>query len=55
VLPLVIAAAGIVCSIAGTYFVRTKEGANPQQALDTGAFGAAGVMALATFGIAYLM
>jgi K(+)-stimulated pyrophosphate-energized sodium pump len=55
VVPLVIAAAGIVCSIGGTYLVRTKEGANPQQALDTGAFGAAGIMTLATFGIAYLM
>jgi K(+)-stimulated pyrophosphate-energized sodium pump len=55
VVPLVIASAGIVCSIVGTFFVRTKEGGNPQQALDTGAFGAAGVMALATFGIAYLM
>jgi K(+)-stimulated pyrophosphate-energized sodium pump len=55
IVPLVIAAAGIVCSIVGTYFVRTKEGGNPQQALDTGAFGAAGVMTLATFGIAYLM
>jgi len=36
----------------GTFFVRTKEGGNPQHALDMGAFGAAGVMALATFGLA---
>jgi K(+)-stimulated pyrophosphate-energized sodium pump len=55
IMPLVIAAAGIVCSIVGTFFVRTKEGDNPQHALDMGAFGAAGVMAVATFGIAYLM
>jgi K(+)-stimulated pyrophosphate-energized sodium pump len=55
VLPLVVAAAGIVCSIIGTFFVRTKEGGNPQHALDAGAFGAAGVMALATFGIAKFM
>ena len=55
ILPLVIAAAGIVCSIVGTFFVRTKEGGNPQHALDMGAFGAAGVMAVATFGIAYYM
>ncbi len=53
VLPLLIAAAGIICSILGTFFVRTKEGGNPQHALDTGAFGAAGVMALLTFGLAY--
>jgi K(+)-stimulated pyrophosphate-energized sodium pump len=55
VMPLVIAAAGIVCSIIGTFFVRTKEGGNPQVALDTGAFGAAAVMAGATFANAYLM
>ncbi len=55
IMPLVIAAAGIVCSIVGTFFVRTKEGGNPQHALDAGAFGAAGVMALATFGIAKYM
>ncbi|MDH3626009.1 MAG: sodium-translocating pyrophosphatase [Myxococcales bacterium] len=55
IMPLVIAGAGIVCSIVGTFFVRTKEGGNPQHALDTGAFGAAGVMALATFGIAKYM
>ena len=55
VLPLVIAGAGILCSIVGTFFVRTKEGGNPQVALDTGSFGAAGVMAAATFGLAYLI
>ncbi len=49
VLPLVIAAGGIVCSILGTFVVRTKEGGNPQAALDAGSFGAAGVMAGATF------
>ena len=52
VLPLFVAAAGIIASIVGTFFVRVKEGGNPQVALDTGAFGAAGVMALATFAIA---
>ncbi|MEM8609325.1 MAG: sodium-translocating pyrophosphatase [Myxococcota bacterium] len=55
ILPLVIAAAGTVCSIVGTFFVRTKEGGNPQHALDGGAFGAAGITALATFGIAYYL
>ena len=55
IIPLVIAGAGIVCSIVGTFFVRTKEGGNPQHALDRGAFGAAGVMAVATFGIAKYM
>ncbi len=55
VMPLVIAAAGIICSILGTFLVRTKEGGNPQVALDTGAFGSAGVMAIATFAIAKFM
>ena len=51
-LPLMIAAAGIVASIGGTFVVKTKEGGNPQHALDLGAFGAAGVMAIVTFGLA---
>ncbi|MCB9744825.1 MAG: sodium-translocating pyrophosphatase [Alphaproteobacteria bacterium] len=52
VLPLFVAAGGILASIVGTFFVKTKEGGNPQHALDMGAFGAAGVMAVATFGLA---
>jgi len=55
ILPMVIAGVGILASIVGTFFVRTKEGGNPQVALDVGAFGAAGVMAAATFGLAKLM
>ena len=55
IMPLVIAGAGILCSMVGTFFVRTKEGGNPQHALDMGAFGAAGVMAVVTFGIARYM
>jgi K(+)-stimulated pyrophosphate-energized sodium pump len=57
-LPLVIAAGGIICSIIGTFFVKAKEGANTtqiQHALDMGAFGAAGVMAVATFGLANML
>jgi K(+)-stimulated pyrophosphate-energized sodium pump len=55
VLPLVVAAGGILSSIVGTWFVRVEEGGNPQRALDTGSFGAAGVMALGTYGIAIAM
>jgi K(+)-stimulated pyrophosphate-energized sodium pump len=54
-LPLLIAAGGIICSILGTFFVKADEGADVikiQHALDKGAFGAAGVMAIATFGLA---
>ncbi|NLG34701.1 MAG: sodium-translocating pyrophosphatase, partial [Lentisphaerae bacterium] len=48
-LPLVIAGAGILFSIAGTFFVKTKEGGNPQAALNQGTFGACGIMAVATY------
>ncbi len=41
ILPLLIAAVGVVASIAGTLFVRTKPGSNPQKALNIGTFGAA--------------
>ena len=44
VLPLVIAAAGVVVSVIMTFVVKTREGGNPQVALDTGAFGAAVLM-----------
>jgi K(+)-stimulated pyrophosphate-energized sodium pump len=47
VLPLVLAAVGIVCSIAGTFVVRTSEGKNPQVALNAGTLGAGVVMLLA--------
>ncbi len=47
-LPLLIAGAGIVLSIIGTFFVRTKEGGNPQAALNTGTFLTAGLMAVLT-------
>jgi K(+)-stimulated pyrophosphate-energized sodium pump len=53
ILPLAIAAAGTLCSMLGTFVVKTKEGGNPQHALDTGAFGAAAVMAAATFWLAH--
>jgi K(+)-stimulated pyrophosphate-energized sodium pump len=43
-LPLILAAVGIVVSILGTFLVRTKEGGNPQAALNTGTFGAGALM-----------
>ncbi|NKB24805.1 MAG: sodium-translocating pyrophosphatase [Kiritimatiellae bacterium] len=48
-LPLVIAAVGILISIGGTFLVRTKEGGNPQTALNMGTFGAGLVMAILTY------
>jgi len=44
ILPLALAAVGIVVSILGTFFVRTKEGGNPQAALNIGTFGAGALM-----------
>jgi K(+)-stimulated pyrophosphate-energized sodium pump len=49
VLPLLLAALGIVCSIAGTFVVRTREGGNPQNALNLGTFGAGGLMVLLSY------
>jgi K(+)-stimulated pyrophosphate-energized sodium pump len=48
-LPLILAAIGIVVSIVGTFFVRTKEGGNPQAALNIGTFGAGILMVLVSF------
>ncbi|MBD3322831.1 MAG: sodium-translocating pyrophosphatase, partial [Chitinivibrionales bacterium] len=50
-LPLVIAGVGIVISVIGTFFVRVKEGGNPQAALNIGTFGAGGIMAVLTYPI----
>ena len=52
VLPLLVASVGIICSMLGTFLVSTKEGGNPQHALDMGAFGAAGVTAIGTYAVA---
>ena len=55
-LPLVLGGSGIVTSILGTFFVRVKEGGNPQKALNTGEFLSAGIMIAATFGVtAYML
>ena len=48
-LPLVLAAAGIVVSIVGTFFVRVKEGGNPQTALNVGTFGAGAIMVVVSW------
>lgn len=48
-LPLVLAGVGIVTSIIGTFFVRVKEGGNPQKALNTGEFLSAAIMLIATY------
>ncbi|MEJ2108978.1 MAG: sodium-translocating pyrophosphatase [Acidobacteriota bacterium] len=47
-LPLAIAVIGIVASIIGFFFVRTKEGGNPQTGLNMGTFGAGALMVIGT-------
>ncbi len=48
-LPLVLSGVGIVTSIIGTFFVRVREGGDPQKALNFGEFLSAGLMLVATF------
>lgn len=48
-LPLVLGAVGIIMSILGTFFVKVKDGGNPQTALNIGEFGSAGLMVLASY------
>ena len=54
-LPLVLASIGIIMSIIGTFFVKVKDGGNPQTALNVGEFGSAGLMLVASFFIIKMM
>src|SRR3990172_5261092 len=51
VLPLALAGAGILVSVIGTFLVRTREGGDPQMALNLGTFGAGLAMAALTYPI----
>tara|TARA_B100001146_G_C16201045_1_gene444663 strand:+ start:15876 stop:18017 length:2142 start_codon:yes stop_codon:yes gene_type:complete len=51
ILPLLIAASGIIMSIVGTFLVRVKEGGDPQKALNKGEFGSSIIL----IGIIYLL
>jgi len=48
-LPLALAAAGIIISVIGTFFVKVKEGGNPQTALNIGEFLSAGLMIVVSY------
>ena len=48
-LPLALAAVGILVSIFGTFFVKVKDGGNPHTALNIGEFGSAGVMVVISY------
>ncbi len=48
-LPLVLAGVGIIVSIIGTFFVKVKEGGNPQKALNIGEFGSSILMIILSY------
>lgn len=48
-LPLLIAASGIMISILGTFLVSVKEGGDPHKALNKGEFGSAAIMVAAIY------
>jgi K(+)-stimulated pyrophosphate-energized sodium pump len=54
-LPMFIGFIGVLCSIVGTFFVKTKEGGNPQTALNIGTFGAGALMVVGTIAAIYFM
>lgn len=53
ILPLLIAVAGIICSIIGTFFVRTKKDAYLHKALTRGTYVAAALTTVATYLLVY--
>jgi len=48
-LPLYLAAVGIVMSVFGTFFVKVKDGGSPHKALNLGEFLSAGLMVVASY------
>ena len=55
-LPLALAASGIIVSIIGTFFVKVKEGGSPQKALNMGEFGSSFLMIIVSlFLIRYML
>jgi K(+)-stimulated pyrophosphate-energized sodium pump len=55
ILPIIFAAAGILASIVGMFFVRTSEGANPTRALNMGTYATTAVFAVLAFGVIRLL
>jgi K(+)-stimulated pyrophosphate-energized sodium pump len=54
-LPLSLASVGILTSIIGTFFVRVKDGGDPQKALNAGELISAALMLVATYFVATMM
>ena len=55
VFPLAIAGIGIAASVIATFFVRGKDGSNPHAALKMGSYVSAGIVALASVVLSYLL
>ncbi len=49
ILPLALAATGIITSIIGTFFVKVKDGGNPQTALNVGEYLSSAIMVVASY------
>ena len=49
IFPLLLAGAGILCSVIGTFFVNVKEGGSPQKALNMGTYIAGGLVVIVTY------
>ena len=49
IFPVLISAVGLIASILGTLFVRTKEGSNPQTALNIGTYVSAAIVIIVSF------
>ena len=49
ILPVLISAVGLIASILGTLFVKTKEGANPQVALNIGTYVSSAIVIICAF------
>lgn len=54
IFPIVIAAIGVLASVAATFFVRGKEGSDPQRALNLGEYGATAIEIIASAIFSYV-
>ena len=55
VFPCLLSAIGLISSIIGTFFVRGKDGKNPQKALNTGSYVASALVIIASILLSYFM
>ena len=55
VFPCLLSAIGLISSIIGTFFVRGKDGKNPQKAINTGSYVASALVIIASILLSYFM